>query len=127
MSQVSLRKNSSAVNDRTWVAKIADVTRYFTATINASWSNGVGTLAERFQFNDGEIQFRTWTLTPTTSSSYLAAAHDVVEAGTARTTGNVLQLDYVLAATYRGREIHLDGEDWMCRVDAKPSLTIRLT
>lgn len=94
-----------------------EVTRYFTASIDASWSNGVGTLAEKFVFNDGEIQYRTWTLTPTPSGQYSATAGDVIGTGIAKTSGNAMQLDYVLEIDYRNKKMNLDVEDWMWRVD----------
>jgi hypothetical protein len=94
-----------------------DVTRYFTATIDASWNQGIGTLAERFEFNDGEIQFRTWTLTPNKSGGYNATAGDVIGTGLATTSGNAMQLDYVLEIDYRGKKMNIDVEDWMWRVD----------
>lgn len=94
-----------------------EVTRYFTATIDASWNNNVGTLAERFVFNDGEVQFRTWTLTPTGPNIYQATAGDVIGAGKAQISGNAMQVDYVLEIDYRDKKINLDVEDWMWRVD----------
>src|SRR3954471_23404290 len=47
------------------------VIRYFNAEINASWINDIGTLNEKFTFDDGEIQYRVWTLTPQTSQDKL--------------------------------------------------------
>lgn len=96
------------------------VTRYFTAKINAYWreSNGVsvGTLEEVFQFNDGEIQYRTWTLTPTTDG-YTATAGDVIGSGNAQTRGNAMQLHYTLKVNYQGSPMPLQVEDWMWLVD----------
>ncbi len=96
------------------------VTRYFTAQIHAYWreANGVrtGTLEEVFKFNDGEIQHRTWTLTPSTKG-YTATAGDVIGAGTAQTSGNAMQLDYRLQIDYKGSPLVLQVEDWMWLVD----------
>ncbi|MDA8797135.1 DUF3833 domain-containing protein, partial [Luminiphilus sp.] len=36
--------------------------RSFVAEITACWRDGVGTLDERFVFDDGELQTRIWTL-----------------------------------------------------------------
>jgi hypothetical protein len=42
-----------------------EIIRYFNVTINRSLDDqGVGTLAEKFIFNDENRQFRTWTFTP---------------------------------------------------------------
>lgn len=92
------------------------VTRQFNATINAYWRNGIGTLEERFVFDDGEVQLRNWTLTPN-GESYKATAGDVIGAGTATVKGNAMRLDYVLEITYKGSPLQLHVEDWMWQVD----------
>lgn len=93
-----------------------EVTRYFTATIEASWQEGIGTLAERFQFDDGEIQYRTWTLTPTSEYQFEATAGDVIGTGSGEVSGNALHLNYVLEITYNGKPLQLNVDDWMWRV-----------
>lgn len=96
------------------------VTRYFTAQINAYWRTveGIrtGTLEERFVFDDGEIQHRTWTLTPT-PQGYAATAGDVIGTGTARLGGNAMQLHYTLEINYDGAPLQLKVEDWMWLID----------
>jgi hypothetical protein len=94
------------------------VSRYFNATINAYWKNGIGTLEERFVFDDGEVQLRTWTLTPN-GDSYSATAGDVIGTGTSQVKGNAMQLNYVLGITYKGSPLQLHVEDWMWQVDNK--------
>ncbi len=93
-----------------------NVTRHFNATINAFWVNGIGTLEERFEFNDGEIQFRTWTLTPQGTDRYSATAGDVSGIGAAETAGNAFHLAYRLQIDYQGKPLVLDVDDWMYRV-----------
>lgn len=96
-----------------------NVTRHFNATINAYWKNGVGTLEERFEFNDGEIQFRNWTLTPQKSGGYIATAGDVLGDGQAESAGNAFHLDYTLQINYQGKPLALAVDDWMFRVSDK--------
>lgn len=98
------------------------VTRYFTATINAQWKDGIGTLDEKFIFNDGEIQYRTWTLTPTTQSSFNGTAGDVMGAGNGKFSGNAVNLHYVLAVKHNDSTINLGVNDWMWLVDSKTVL-----
>ena len=53
-----------------------DVTRYFNADLIGTWSeDGVGTLAELFLFDDGEVQERIWTLTPNGQGQYVGTAN----------------------------------------------------
>lgn len=96
-----------------------NVTRHFNATINAHWNNGVGTLEERFEFNDGEIQYRNWTLTPQDNGHYIATAGDVLGNGQAETAGNAFHLDYTLQINYQGKPLALAVDDWMYRVSDK--------
>lgn len=96
-----------------------NVTRTFNATINAYWKDGTGTLEERFEFNDGEIQFRTWTLRPQGDGRYIATAGDVLGDGEARTAGNAFHLGYTLQIQYNGKPLALTVDDWMFRVNDK--------
>lgn len=98
------------------------VVRYFTATIKAHWPNNVGTLEEKFIFNDGEVQYRTWTLTPTSSAAFTATAGDVIGTGRGKFAGNSINLSYVLAVKYRDSTLNLNVDDWMWQVDEKTVL-----
>jgi len=98
------------------------VTRYFNATIKAYWQNGVGTLEEKFIFDDGEIQYRTWKLSPTTSGVFNATAGDVIGTGEGTFAGNAINLNYVLAVKYKDSTINLRVDDWMWLVDSNTVL-----
>ncbi|RBO80225.1 DUF3833 domain-containing protein [Marinomonas aquiplantarum] len=93
-----------------------EVIRYFNATLDGSWENGVGTLAEVFVFNDGEIQNRTWTLTPNADGQYIATANDVVGSGEVKIAGNALFMKYVLQVPYDGDIIEVTVDDRMYMV-----------
>lgn len=93
------------------------VTRYFNATIKAYWENGVGTLDEKFIFDDGELQYRTWKLSPTTQGVFKATAGDVIGTGTGFFAGNAINLNYVLAVKYNNSTINLRVDDWMWLVN----------
>jgi len=89
------------------------VIRSFNATIDAGWQDGVGTLDERFIFDDGERQTRVWTLTPTAKGHYDATAGDVIGTGKAVASGNALFLDYVLRIPYDGDTLDVKIDDRM--------------
>lgn len=93
------------------------VTRYFTATINAHWKEGIGTLDEKFIFDDGEIQYRTWTLKPGDKSSFIGTAGDVIGVGDGKFSGNAINLKYVLAVKLKDSTVNLGVDDWMWLVD----------
>ena len=89
------------------------VIRYFSATIDASWENGVGTLDEEFVFDDGERQTRVWKLRPDGDNEYIATAGDVIGDGRMKVAGNSLFLDYVLRIPYNGDTLDLRIDDRM--------------
>lgn len=94
------------------------VTRYFNATISASWdNNGVGTLDEVFTFDDGEIQKRIWKLAPNGNGSYTATANDVKGSSVTKESGNALFMDYKLMLNINDRTIVVNVDDKMYRVN----------
>ncbi|MDG2271908.1 MAG: DUF3833 domain-containing protein [Halioglobus sp.] len=89
------------------------VIRYFNATIDARWENGVGILDERFVFNDGEQQTRVWTLEPTGKGTYSATAGDVIGDSPMKVLGNSLFMEYVLRIPYGDGTIDVNVDDRM--------------
>jgi hypothetical protein len=93
------------------------VLRYFNADIDASWTDGVGTLDEHFLFDDGEQQQRIWTLTPDAGGGYTGTAGDVVGDGRLTFAGNAVFLDYVLRIPYGEGTIDVRVDDRMYLVE----------
>lgn len=89
------------------------VIRMFNADIEASWSDGKGTLDEHFLFDDGEQQRRVWTLTPNGDGSYRGEAGDVVGPGHLEIAGNSLFLEYVLRIPYGESTVDVTVDDRM--------------
>lgn len=93
-----------------------EVIRTFNATLHGHWNDqGIGTLDERFVYNDGEVQKRTWTFTPV-KGGYRATAGDVVQPGIWRFDGNATHMNYVLRVPYQGSTVDLTMDDWMFAV-----------
>lgn len=93
-----------------------EVIRTFDADISAHWTDqGIGTLDEEFRFNDGEVQTRTWTLTPQ-EQGYRATAGDVVEPGVMTWSGNAIHMNYVLRVPYDDGTLDVRMDDWMYAV-----------
>ena len=99
--------------------RAGQVIRYFSATIDAYWVNGIGTLDERFTFDDGEHQERVWKLKPLGDGSYSATAGDVVGEAALQVAGNSLFLDYVLRIPYAGDTIDVRIDDRMYLVSER--------
>jgi len=95
------------------------VIRYFNASINASWVDGVGTLDEVFRFDDGEEQRRIWKLVRDDDGNYVGTANDVVGSSTLEVAGNSLFLDYVLRIPYGDGTLDLNIDDRMYLVSER--------
>jgi hypothetical protein len=102
-----------------------EVIRYFNVTMSGSWDeNGVGTLAEKFIFNDESIQYRTWTFTPVTMAEdaaitepnrikYQATANDTLAPTLIDLSGNAFFMNYDLLINYQGDDIDVNIDDKM--------------
>lgn len=93
------------------------VIRYFNADLVGTWENGVGRLQEDFFFDDGEVEQRTWVLTPHEEEGYIATANDVTGSGHLKTSGNALFMEYVLQIPYKGDllDIHVDDRMYLVK------------
>ena len=94
-----------------------EVIRYFNVTMTGSWNEqGVGLLEEKFIFDDGEIQYRTWTFSPVTinnTTQYIAKANDTVNPVPVAITGNAFFMDYDLIIDYKGDDLEVNIADKM--------------
>lgn len=106
-----------------------EVIRYFNVTMTGSWDeNGVGTLAEKFIFNDDSIQYRTWTFTPVAMTEnvattepntikYQATANDTLAPSLIDLSGNAFFMNYDLLINYQGDDIDVNIDDKMYLVN----------
>lgn len=102
-----------------------EVIRYFNVTMTGNWDeNGVGTLAEKFIFNDESIQYRTWTFTPVAMAKdaaitepnrikYQATANDTLAPTLIDLSGNAFFMNYDLLINYQGDDIDVNIDDKM--------------
>ncbi|MEQ8515275.1 MAG: DUF3833 domain-containing protein [Chromatocurvus sp.] len=93
------------------------VTRRFVAGIDASWEDGVGTLDERFVFDDGEEDRRVWTLRPDGEGAYIGTAGDVVGEAPVSVAGNAMFLKYTLRVPFADDTIDVQIDDRMYLID----------
>jgi hypothetical protein len=89
------------------------VTSSFKATFNGIWENGVGTLEERFVYDNGDIQDRIWTFRPNGENRYIGTAPDIVGEADMVIMGNTLRMDYVIRVPYKDDTIDLSVRDWL--------------
>lgn len=74
---------------------------------------GVGTLKEKFIYDDKEESTRTWKLIPTGDKSYDATAEDIVGVSKMIANGNSVMLDYIMTIPYKKSKININVQDWL--------------
>ncbi len=93
------------------------VLRRFTVTMQGDWVGDAGTLDEQFVYDDGERQHRVWRVNRLADGSYSGRADDVVGKARGGEAGPAFNWQYTLRVVTGGREVELDFDDWMYRID----------
>jgi hypothetical protein len=93
------------------------VTRRFCVDIYSTWNNGIGTLDEKFYFDDGEQTTRIWTIENLGGGNYRGTASDVVGEATGKIAGFAFHWEYVLQVPVDGDIVELTMDDWMFQLD----------
>lgn len=94
------------------------LTRQFTVAITGTVnSDGSLTLAENFDWSDGEQSQRTWILARLNAHSYTGRAEDVIDSASGTLYGNVLNWQYVLNLKVDDTLWKITFDDWMFLVD----------
>lgn len=90
------------------------ITRRFIGKLVGSWdANGVGTLNEKFVYDDGEKQTRIWKLKPTGKKTFIGTAGDIVGDAQMIANGNTVMIDYTMRVPYKNSTIDIDVRDWL--------------
>lgn len=93
------------------------VTSRFVADMHVSWEGNIGTMTERFTYDDGSVQDRCWTLALGNDGSVKATAPDVIGEGQGMAKGHALQLKYRIKLGEDAGGHELDAVDWMYLVE----------
>ncbi len=102
-----------------------EVSRYFNATIDASWNESGGVLDEVFIWSDGERQTRVWNFERVGERHYRGTAGDVVKPAEMRFAGNAVNMKYVLAVPLaNGRTINVAMDDWLYQVNDQTLINV---
>lgn len=90
------------------------IIKTFKGDLVGSWDkNGVGTLDEKFVYDNGEKQTRVWTLTPTGDKTFIGTAGDIVGEAQMVANGNTVVIDYTMRVPYNDSTIDINVKDWL--------------
>ena len=98
------------------------VTRQFSADLNGSWDGNQLILKEIFNWDDGEIQKREWTINKIDENNYEGTAGDVVGKAKGYSYGPAFKFEYVLLVPINGKEIKITFDDWIFKQDEKVAI-----
>ena len=95
------------------------VTRQFSADLNGSWDGKQLILKEKFNWDDGEVQNREWTINKIDENNYEGTAGDVVGKAKGYSYGPAFKFEYVLLVPVKGKEMKITFDDWIFMQDEK--------
>jgi hypothetical protein len=99
-----------------------EVTRQFSADLDGSWDGKQLILDEKFNWTDGEIQSRQWTINKIDEHHYEGTASDVVGVAKGFSYGPAFKFEYVLLVPVKGKNIKITFDDWIFMQDEKVAI-----
>ena len=98
------------------------VTRQFSADLNGTWDGKKLILKEKFNWNDGEVQNREWTINKIDEHNYEGTAGDVVGKAIGYSYGPAFKFEYVLLVPVKGKELKITFDDWIFKQDDRVAI-----
>ena len=98
------------------------VTRQFSADLDGTWDGKQLILKEKFNWDDGEIQNREWTINKIDDNHYEGAAGDVVGKAKGYSYGPAFKFEYVLLVPVKGKEMKITFDDWIFKQDDRVAI-----
>ena len=98
------------------------VIRQFSADLNGSWDGQQLILDEKFNWSDGEVQKRQWTIKKIDDHNYEGTAADVVGTAKGYSYGPAFKFEYVLLVPVKGKEMKITFDDWIFKQDDRVAI-----
>ena len=98
------------------------VTRQFSADLDGTWDGKQLILKEKFNWDDGEVQNREWTINKIDENNYEGTAGDVVGTAKGYSYGPAFKFEYVLLVRVKGREMKITFDDWIFKQDDRVAI-----
>ena len=97
-----------------WRGRLA---RSFVVDIDGQREGEAIVLDERFVYDDGERDTRTWRIGPAAHGGYTGVADDIVGVADGAARGNALRWRYTMDLAVDGRRYRVKFDDWMWQLD----------
>ncbi len=98
-----------------FVDRFGQVQKRFLIDISCETDDNQTTLHEKFTYDDGEKESRSWTIVKQDEDAYTAHTDDVVGKGVGHVKGAVFKLKYDFLLTLYGRKVKVRFDDVMVK------------
>ena len=98
-----------------FVDRFGQVQKRFVIDISCDTEDKQTTLHEKFTYDDGETEARSWTIIKQSEDEYSAHTDDVVGKGVGHVKGAVFKLKYDFLLTLYGRRVKVHFDDVMVK------------
>jgi len=98
-----------------FVDRFGQVQKRFVIDISCDTQDKQTTLHEKFTYDDGETEARSWTIIKQSEDEYSAHTDDVVGKGVGHVKGAVFKLKYDFLLTLYGRKVKVYFDDVMVK------------
>lgn len=89
------------------------VVQKFDVSMQGEWDGDTGTLTENFEYYNGKVQQRVWTIKKLADGSYEGTASDIIDKATGKTEGNAARWSYVMDLPVDDTTYRIRFDDWM--------------
>ena len=93
------------------------VRRKFVVDMTGRWQAGCVSARERFTFDDGAVDDRTWRVVPGAHGHFTATCADCVGEARGASTGDTIRMRYRFRLGINGRHVVVDFDDRLHRVE----------
>ena len=98
-----------------FVDRFGQVQKRFLIDISCDTEDNQTTLHEKFTYDDGKTETRSWTIVKKNRDKYIAHTDDVVGKGVGYVSGSVFKLKYDFLLTLYGRRVKVHFDDVMVK------------
>ncbi len=92
--------------------------RRFAVEMEGHWEAGIFHLEERFAYDDGRVETRTWQVTPKADGAFTATCADCVGEARGRCSSDSIEMAYAFRLRLPSRTVIVDFEDRIYRMGA---------
>ncbi len=89
----------------------------FEVDMVGTWEGNTGTLKEKFVYDTGKEQYRTWIITKHPDGSYTGTAEDIIGTATGAQEGSAVNWVYTMDVPVGDTTYRLKFDDWMWAIN----------